>query len=212
MFKKSLPLVAALFVCFSLHAQRARNLSAGPVIGFNVSNIRGDISSNSSKIGLVAGGFFNYSIVEHFGISGQITYNQLGANFSNGQFANRLKLNYLNVPVLAVFYFGQGLRPGTVRPKLFIGPHANFLLAAKDKNGNKYPEINPVDFGATFGGGVNIALQNQRWINLDVRYGLGLSDIHKPTNTVWRNGAFSATLGISFPLGNYNESTGRIRR
>lgn len=213
MFKKSLLFVAALSLSVSLYAQRARNLSVGPMIGFNISNIRGDIANNSSKVGLVAGGFFNYSIVEHFGISGQITYNQLGANFSDAQFNKRLKLNYLNVPLLAVFYFGEGLRPGTVRPKLFVGPHANILLAARDKNGaDKKSEFRGADFGATFGGGLNIALQRQRWVNLDVRYGLGLTDIEKNTGANWKNGAFSATLGVSFPLGNYNERTGTIRR
>lgn len=215
MFKKSLLFVAATAVCSSLYAQRARNVSVGPVIGVNVSNLRGDIANNTSKAGLVAGGFLNYSIVEHFGLSAQVTYNQLGANFTDNIYNTngRLKLNYLNVPVLAVFYFGSGLRPGTVRPKLFLGPHANFLLAAKDKNGtSRLSEFNTVDLGATFGGGLNIALQNQRWVNLDVRYGLGLSDVRKVDNLVWKNGAFSATLGISFPLGNYNEGTGSFRR
>lgn len=215
MFKKSLLFVAATAVCSSLYAQRARNLSIGPVIGVNVSNLRGDIANNAAKAGLVAGGFFNYSIVEHFGISGQITYSRMGANFTEPMYGlgERIKLNYLNVPLLAVFYFGEGLRPGTVRPKLFLGPHANILLVAKDKNDqNRTKEFGGADFGATFGGGLNIALQNQRWVNLDLRYGLGLSDVRKNDNLIWKNGAFSATIGISFPLGNYNERTGTIRR
>ena len=215
MFKKSLLFVAAFAVSSSLCAQRARNLSIGPMIGVNVSNLRGDIDNNTAKAGLVAGGFFNYSIVEHFGISGQVTYSQQGANFTEPMYGlgERLKLNYLNVPLLAVFYFGEGLRPGTVRPKLFLGPHANFLLVAKDKAGQtRTKEFNGVDFGATLGGGLNIALRNQRWVNLDVRYGLGLSDVRKNDNLDWKNGAFAATVGISFPLGNYNERTGTIRR
>lgn len=215
MFKKSLLFVAALAVSSSLYAQRARNLSIGPMIGVNVSNLRGDIANNTAKAGLVAGGFFNYSIVEHFGISGQITYNRMGSRFTEPMYGlgDRLRLNYLNVPLLAVFYFGEGLRPGTVRPKLFLGPHANFLLVAKDQaDQNRTKEFNGVDFGATVGGGLNFALRNQRWVNLDVRYGLGLSDVRKNDNLAWKNGAFSATLGVSFPLGNYNESTGTIRR
>ncbi len=212
MSQKSLLLFAAVLVSFSVSAQRARNLSAGPLIGVNVSNLRGDIGNNTSKAGLLVGGFLNYSIKETFGVSAQLTYSQLGANFSTTlPYAGKLKLDYLQIPALAVFYFGHGLRPGTVRPKLFLGPHVGFLLSAKDKNGTKVNDINSFDFGATFGGGLNFALQHQRWVNLDVRYGLGLTDIHKPDNLVWKNGAFSATIGISFPLGNYDENSGSVR-
>jgi len=214
MFKKTLLFVAAFSFSVSLHAQRARNVSVGPMIGVNVSSLRGDIANNTAKAGLVAGGFLNYSIVEHFGLSTQLTYNQLGSRFTEPMYGlgERLKLNYLNVPLLAVVYFGQGLRPGTVRPKLFVGPHANILLVAKDKAGqNRTKEFNGADFGATVGGGLNIALRNQRWVNLDVRYGLGLSDVRKNDNLNWQNGAFAATIGLSFPLGNYNERSGTFR-
>ncbi|MCY7350228.1 MAG: PorT family protein [Cytophagaceae bacterium] len=213
MSKKQFLVAAALLISFSLHAQRARNLSFGPLIGVNVSNLYGDVTNNSSKVGLVAGGFFNYSIKQTFGVSGQLLYSQLGANFNNG---DKVKLNYLQIPLFATFYFGRGLQPGAIRPKLFVGPYVGFLLDAKDKNGNTIKDganafYNPLDVGLNLGGGLNYALRNQSWINLDVRYGVGLLDVANPANVNRRNGAFTALLGISFPLGNYDDRTRRIK-
>ena len=214
MLKKQFILAVVLLLSFSLQAQRARNLSFGPLLGVNVSNLHGDVSNKKSKIGLVAGGFFNYSIKQTFGVSGQLLYSQLGANFNNDA---KVKLNYLQIPLFATFYFGRGLQPGVIRPKLFVGPYVGFLLAAKDQNGNDLKDgaggdlYNPLDVGLNLGGGLNYALKNQSWINLDVRYGLGLSDVAKATNVNLRNGTFTALLGISFPLGNYDERSRRIK-
>ena len=214
--KQCLLFSAALFLYFSAAAQPKRNLSLGPVIGLNVSTITGDAyGTPSNRTGLVAGAFFNYSIKETFGVSGQLLYNQLGANVSLGSLSRQFKLNYFQIPLFATFYFGRGLSPGTIRPKLFVGPYVGFLLSAKDQDGKPIttPQgnaaINPLDFGLNLGGGLNYALKNQSWINLDVRYGLGIFDIGSGSGQL-RNNAFTVMTGISFPLGNYDERTRRI--
>ncbi len=218
MLQKSLLFGFAFLFSFSLQAQRKRNLSLGPLVGVNVSNLQGDIENTTSKVGVVAGLFFNYSIKETFGVSGQLLYSQLGANYKFGSTSNQLRLNYLQVPLFATFYFGRGLRPGTIRPKLFAGPYVGFLLAQRDKDGNDLPVLGsgtpykPIDFGLNLGGGLNFALKNQSWVNLDLKYGLGLVDISRADNSVIRNGVFSITAGISFPLGNYDERSRSIRR
>ncbi|MCY7350227.1 MAG: PorT family protein [Cytophagaceae bacterium] len=216
--KRCLFFSTAFFLCFSAWAQPKRNLSLGPMVGLNVSTITGDAyGTASTKTGLAAGIFFNYSIKQTFGVSGQLLYSQLGANVSSGQLSRKFKLDYFQIPLFATFYFGQGLGAGTIRPKLFLGPYVGFLLSAKDQDGNpiRTPQgnasaINPLDFGVNLGGGLNYALKNQSWINIDVRYGLGILDIGSGTGEL-RNGAFSVMTGISFPLGNYDERTRRIK-
>jgi opacity protein-like surface antigen len=38
---------------------------------------------------------------------------------------------------------------------------------------------NKTDVGLTLGAGVNYALSQKMWLNLDARYGLGLTDVMK---------------------------------
>ena len=180
----------------------AQNLSFGPMVGLNVTSLSGKPNS-SSKAGLLAGGFFNYSSKNWFGVGVQFLYNQAGAKLDAP--TEEINLNYLQVPVLFTYYFAGQNTPGSFRPKLFAGPHANFLLNAKNKEGN---DLNPngnfyksTDFGVTLGGGFNYALQNQMWINVDARYGIGLTDATQSTTSNSSNRGFGLTVGLSFPLG-----------
>ena len=180
----------------------AQNLSFGPMVGLNVTSLSNKPNS-SSKAGLLAGGFFNYSSKNWFGVGVQFLYNQAGAKLDAP--TEEINLNYLQVPVLFTYYFAGQNTPGSFRPKLFAGPHANFLLNAKNKEGN---DLNPnstfyknTDFGVTLGGGFNYALQNQMWINVDARYGIGLTDATQAPNINISNRGFGLTVGLSFPLG-----------
>jgi outer membrane protein W len=180
----------------------AQNLSFGPMVGLNLTSLSGKPNS-STKAGLLAGGFFNYSSKNWFGVGVQFLYNQAGAKLDAP--AEEINLNYLQVPVLFTYYFAGQNKPGSFRPKLFAGPHANFLLNAKNKEGN---DLNPnntfyksSELGVTLGGGFNYALQNQMWINVDARYGIGLTDATQAPNTNITNRGFGLTVGLSFPLG-----------
>lgn len=179
------------------------NLSFGPMVGVNVTSLSGKPNA-SSKAGLLAGGFFNYSSKNWFGVGVQFLYNQMGAKLDAP--TEEINLNYLQVPVLFTYYFAGNNSPGSFRPKLFAGPHVNFLLNAKNKDGN---DLNPnnlfykdTELGVTLGGGFNYALQNRMWINVDARYGVGLTDATKAPNTNITNRGFGVNVGLSFPLGN----------
>jgi hypothetical protein len=181
----------------------AQNLSFGPMVGLNVTSLSGK-TNVSSKAGLLAGGFFNYSSKNWFGLGVQFLYNQMGAKLDAP--AEEINLNYLQVPVLFTYYLSGQNTPGSFRPKLFAGPHVNFLLNAKNKVGN---DLNPnstfykdTELGVTLGGGFNYALQNQMWINVDARYGIGLTDATQAPNTNITNRGFGVTVGVSFPIGN----------
>ena len=193
--------------------QAQENVSIGPIAGVSIANFRGDVSNTNWKPGLTVGGFYNYSSRTGFGFSGQLLYTQLGAQVNNK--TNEVNLHYIQVPLLATFFFGKyGDR---LRPKLFLGPSANFLLAAKDKDGNNINGesqnrvYNPFDLGLTFGGGLNYQLQNKIWLNVDARYGLGLLDVSRASNNQVYNSNWGINVGLSFPLGTYNNRTGKLR-
>jgi hypothetical protein len=200
MKKQTFLIVATLLLAGQMLT--AQNLSFGPMVGLNVTSLSNKPNS-SAKVGLLAGGFFNYSSKNWFGVGVQFLYNQMGAKLDAP--AEEINLNYLQVPVLFTYYFAGQNKPGSFRPKLFAGPHANFLLNAKNKEGN---DLNPnnlfyksTELGVTLGGGFNYALQNQMWINVDARYGIGLTDATQAPNTNISNRGFGLTVGLSFPLG-----------
>ncbi|NIJ53098.1 porin family protein [Dyadobacter arcticus] len=204
-------LLAATF-CIS-QAQAQENVSIGPIAGISITNFRGDVSNTDWKVGPTIGGFYNYSSESGFGFSGQLLFTQLGAQVANK--SNVTRLNYIQAPLLATFFFGEyGDR---VRPKIFLGPNFNFLVGARDKDGNNINGdsnnrvFNPFDLGLTFGAGLNYRLQDKIWLNFDARYGLGLLDITQSDDSNVKNNNFGINVGLSFPLGTYNKTTGRFR-
>ncbi|MCF2494974.1 MULTISPECIES: porin family protein [Dyadobacter] len=198
---------------FVTQAQAQENVSIGPIVGVSIANFRGDVANTDWKPGITVGGFYNYSSESGFGFSGQLLFTQMGAQNNNK--TNELNLNYIQAPLLATFFFGQ--YGDKVRPKIFLGPSLNFLVGARDKDGNNLNGdsnnrvYSPFDLGLTFGAGINIRLQEKIWLNLDARYGLGLIDVTKDGNTNVKNQNFGINAGLSFPLGTYNSNTGRLR-
>lgn len=212
--KNCIILLLAVTLC-TAHAQAQENVSVGPIVGVSVANFRGDVANTfvDWKPGITVGGFYNYSSKTGFGFSGQVLFTQMGAKTFNK--ANEVNLNYIQVPILATFFFGQyGDR---LRPKLFAGPNVDFLVGAKDINGDNIngPKDNrifsPVDLGLTFGAGLNYQIWNKIWLNFDVRYGLGLFNVLRNDNMKLKNSNWGANLGISFPLGTYNKETGKFK-
>ena len=179
----------------------AQNLSFGPMVGLNISSLKG-LNNSNAKAGFLGGGFFNYSSKNWFGVGIQVLYSEMGANLSNS--TESINLNYLQIPMLATYYFKGKNAVGSIRPKLFAGPHLNILSSAKNSTGN---DLNPNDlyyknteFGITFGGGLNYSFAKRIWLNVDVRYGVGLSNAWKNDNNKITNNGLGITAGVSFPL------------
>lgn len=189
------------------------NVSIGPIAGVSLANLHGDIDNTDTKPGLTIGAFYNYSSKTGFGFSGQLLYTQLGAQTNNK--TNEINLNYIQAPLFFTFFFGRfGDR---LRPKLFVGPSLNFLVGAKDKNGNNLnPDANNrtynvFDLGITGGAGFNYELSRKIWLNFDVRYGMGLLDVTRSSSSNLKNRNLGINLGLSFPLGTYDKRSGKLR-
>lgn len=159
------------------------------------------------------GGFINYSANSGFGVSGQVLYTQLGTKEKVGD--GVFRLSYVQVPILATYFLGKFGQK--VRPKLFLGPHVNFLINAKNQDGvdlnPKIGDIRPsksIDAGPTAGVGLNVRLANKIWLNTDVRYGMGLVPLGPEGLIKIYNQNFGVNVGVSFPLGKYSPKTGRV--
>lgn len=206
-------LLLVTLVCVQ-QSQAQENVSIGPIAGISIANFRGDINNTAWKPGLTVGGFYNYSSETGFGFSGQLLFTQMGAQTDDKR--NSVTLNYIQAPLLATFFFGKYGQ--AVRPKIFLGPSLNFLVGARNKNGDNINGdsnnrvYSPFDLGGVVGAGVNFRLQEKIWLNFDARYGFGLLDVTRlDNNSNVKNNNWGINVGLSFPLGTYNRNTGRLR-
>lgn len=185
--------VLGVFCLFNLISQ-AQRVSIGPKVGVNFSTLT-DVDEAESRVGLQAGGFLVYSIVEHFGVSLDAVYSQQGANSKNSN--NEVHLDYIQIPLLANIFFNQ--YGDDFRPKISIGPSLGILTSAKGTFVEK-DDFNSTDFGIVAGLGFNYKVGEKKWLNVDARYGMGASEVFKmdiPENDI-KNSYFTLTIGLAF--------------
>ena len=202
--------IVSFFICTQAAAQD--NLSFGPVVGVNFSKLTGNVSTMNSKTGHTLGIFINYSTESRFGLNGQLLYSRLGGQSANG--VSKAILDYVQIPVMGTYYLNG--RGNKFRPKLMAGPYVGFLVNAVNENG---VSINPesanrpykgFDAGAALGAGLNFSVAPKVWLNTDVRYNIGLTQVMNTIPDVF-NRSWGINVGLSFALGRYDPRSGKLR-
>ena len=163
----------------------AQHVEYGIKGGVNFANIRDDAANNNAdgKTGFHLGGLAHIHITRSFAIQPEIVYSTQGAEYGN----SKLKLNYINVPVLAQYMFADGFR-------LQTGPQLGILTTSEWKNGNTETDVDNLsnaDFSWSFGA----SYVGHSGLGVDARYNLGLTDVSKSNTTdlqnrVWQLGLF----------------------
>jgi Outer membrane protein beta-barrel domain len=155
--------------------------------GINLANLYVDDASDENlKVGLNAGLFFKVPFTEFFAIQPEILYSSKGSkvtydNWILGEGEYRFNLNYIEVPVLAVFNIGPHFN-------LHAGPYAAFLASANikdmrddgtiaDANDLNADNFNRFDYGLA--GGAALEFSN---FTIGARYNYGLKEIGKSGN------------------------------
>jgi hypothetical protein len=137
--------------------------------GLNLSNITGgNVDGTKSLVGFHVGGFAEIKIAEKFAIQPELLYSAQGSTFEAGPFFGDfdVKLNYLNIPVLAKYY---------IVPKFSVeaGPQLGVLLSAKSEGEDVKDGFKSVDFGFNLGAGFHFTED----LSINLRYTIGLSPI-----------------------------------
>lgn len=203
-----LPLMALLITSGQV-ASQPWNSTVGIKGGMNVSHLSvSGLTDESNVIGYHAGIFVRLGLTPCFAIQPEALISMKGAevNFNNA-FANGgaiVRLNYMDVPVLAVFKLLPHM-------SLQAGPYFSYLIDASIKNSSdgdgsdfsseiNEDNFNRVDYGLVAGAGLEF-----RSLNMGVRYLQGLADVGKD-RTVFgqtynfpdgKNSAWQVYLGLS---------------
>jgi Outer membrane protein beta-barrel domain len=166
----------------------AQQTHFGLKAGVNVSTVPvTDDNDLKSKAGLHLGGFAHIHVSPHFAVQPELVYSMQGGKRDN----TTLRLNYINVPVLAQYMTNDGFR-------LQTGPQVGFLTSSKTKTGNV--EINQdnnfsaIDFSWAFG--ASYLLPSADGLGFDLRYNVGISNISDNNGTTARNNVLQ--LGIFY--------------
>jgi hypothetical protein len=199
------PIILIVLVVISSFVANAQNLSFGPTAGFGHSWTNADIGNadNAFHPNYNIGGKMVYSFVTSWGISGDIKFSSEGQTIKTST-GNKIsaRANYIRIPLQGIYFFGEyGDR---VRPKISIGPSFGFLVGGETDNGlndekTKTKEVwNNFDFGFTAAGGANIRVARATWLNLDLAYYHGITNVAKVGDAKNRN--IGLNVGITFPV------------
>jgi len=167
-------------------------LSIGPRVAVNFSNIAvsnlEEEPDLKSLFGLAFGAAAEVGISETFAFQPEVLFSQHGFATEDSLFGETLelnvRLNYLQIPLLAKFKFGSD----AVVVNVVAGPHIGFgigdITVETEVGGESEKESGPwedtgfqkFDFGITGGVGVSFAA-GPGDLGLDIRYQLGLSNL-----------------------------------
>ena len=179
----------------SVNAQNAvGQWTIQPKVGMNIANLTD--AEADPRIGFAVGAELEYGIADIFGISAGVVYSMQGAKASGDvegvKADGTLKLDYINVPIMANVYVTKGLAV-----KLGIQP--GFLVNDKAKVTVKGTSVEE-DAGAKsfdFSIPVGLSYEYQNFV-LDARYNWGLTKVADETSI--KNSVFQITLGYKFSL------------
>jgi opacity protein-like surface antigen len=198
-----LGVIVALFMVTPVSAQH----SIGFCGGLNLAKLSFDPDlegvDKSFRTAFGAGGVLDLRLAENVALHLEPMYLQKGVKLEGGGEEAKVKLAYIEVPVL----FKIALGTSTTRPYLMAGPAIGFLLSSKLTNGGEEDlkdQTEDIDFGLNFGAGLSFPAGTNT-IFVEGRYALGLTDIAKEgtgeeDEKVKTNG-IQIMAGVTFPLG-----------
>jgi hypothetical protein len=198
---------ALILMSFAVSAQ-----TIIPKFGFALAKIKPseDADGLKSKLGLVIGAAVDYPLMNNFSLQGELLFVRKGVKFAEGDFEGKHAITYFEIPVLFKASFDvNGMKVyGNAGPSLSmaLGGKYEFSGDGESESGSlkfgsdEDSDYKPMDFGFQLGGGIVFMEKYQ----IDLRYGLGLSNISPDTEGGYteKNRTLQITFGM--PLNLFN--------
>jgi hypothetical protein len=219
--KKIMMIAAMMVAAVTANAQNeVGQITLKPTVGMNIASMTKTEGDSKVRVGIAAGVEAEYGITESFSLSAGLLYSMQGVK-GNGSFdldffdeyfnyvgdaeytgKATVKLDYINIPILANYYVIPGLAI-----KAGIQPAFNVSKKVKFEGdviyGNKKETVNvdkKIDDGVKafqFAIPVGISYEYKNFV-LDARYNIGVTKAFKYTDS--RHSVFQITLGYKFAL------------
>ncbi|NDI98151.1 PorT family protein [Flavobacterium sp. LaA7.5] len=187
---KKLLLSAAAIMAFSV-VSHAQEIKFGVKAGLNIADFGGDAETEGSRTGFHAGGLAEFKLTETFSIQPELLYSMQGAkgNLAGEEFD--IKLDYLNLPIMAKYYLMEGL-------SIEAGPQIGFLMSAKWEDEDAKDYYKGIDIALNGG----VAYDLPMGLFLQARYSAGLTsiaeDVEGAETVDTMNNVISLSVGYKF--------------
>lgn len=191
--------MAVVALSFSANAQ---GVDFGVKAGVNFANIGGDESDDfSSRTSFHFGVTAGISVSDNFTVQPELVYSAQGASidFGGGEDGD-IKLDYLNLPIMAQFQVADGF-------SIEVGPQFGFLLSAKADDGDDEEDLKDFVKGLDLSAGVGVNYGMASGLNFGARYNLGLSNINDGDDSddfKNQNNVIQVSIGYRFGGGGSN--------
>lgn len=195
---------------------RAQGMTApkptfGVLAGLDLATLGGsDFSGVGSRTGLTLGGYVTFHLDRRFGLEPELMFTQRGASEESGGDRVTLKMDYIDVPVLARWDVPTS---GQLHPFFLAGPTLSFEVSCNGEESQggasvsaSCDDINAAspgslskksfDLGATLGGGIVFPAGKKTNLSIGIRYTHGLVATFDGSDAKNRTWQFLA--GLSF--------------
>lgn len=188
--KKLLLITACAMFAFS--TAQSQEVRFGAKLGLNVASLGGDgtgLGSLGSRTSFHVGALAEIPLSEKFAVQPEVLYSSEGADFSFGSESDKLKFDYIRIPVLAKYYIIEGLSAE-------LGPNFGVMVSAKagdediEKDG-----LNSFDVGLAVGASYRLDMG----VFFSLRYNKGFMNIYKDSdNFKQHTNVFQVSAGYNF--------------
>ena len=191
--KKFLVFASLVLAFVSAKAQsEVGQWSVRPTVGMNL-GFMSNSEDCSSRVGLVAGTELEYQATDMVGLSAGLLYSQQGCKVDG---AGTLKLDYINIPLLANVYVAKGFA-------VKLGLQPGFLIndKAKVSDSGVSVEAGLGDLSKNFALSVPVGISYEfSNIQLDARYNWGVTHALSAEGESSNSSVFMITVGYKFNL------------
>jgi opacity protein-like surface antigen len=194
--KKIVLLLAIIAIGTSSFAQ---DVKYGVKGGLNIANLGGDDPEGDAKASFYLGGFVTFQLSENFEFQPELIYSQQGSKIKEGDYEEKFKANYLNIPLLfKAKMFGSEHLKAVAGPQ--IGILVNSELSAEGPLGDEDMDFKKMMKDLDFALGLGLEYDFDDKLTLSARYNWGLSKIFDQdmVGSDAKNSVFQIGLSFSF--------------
>ena len=191
--KKFLVFASLVLAFVSAKAQsEVGQWSVRPTVGMNL-GFMSNSEDCSARVGLVVGTELEYQATDMVGLSAGLLYSQQGCKIDD---AGTLKLDYINIPLLANVYVAKGFA-------VKLGLQPGFLINDKAKASDSGVSVEAglgnlsKNFALSVPVGISYEFSN---IQLDARYNWGVTHALSAEGESSNSSVFMITVGYKFNL------------
>ena len=168
-----------------------------PKVGINFANMT-NMNKPSMRVGLAAGLEAEYYASDIVSVSLGAIYSMQGCKAKNEYVKETLKLDYINVPILANVYVVPGLAVKLgIQPGFCINKKIDVEISTGEEASGKLSKDDVKGFDLSIPVGISYEFAN---FQLDARYNFGLTKAINVEKNSPKNSVIQVTLGYKFQL------------